>query len=363
MIDALVNVFEPTAVFLADVTVKATLFMGLVLFVVWLFGAQQAAKRSLLLSLCIVGLLVIPIASLFMPSLRFSFSSVENNSASVKPIVLSELPAVKPVSEPQAKRAISQPLPQMHELKEDYVSVSPAQVVFAENVSADPIDWRAWGICAVVAFYGIGMLVLFGRLINSLRLVRNFRRSLWPCEDGVLQDRLLALMQQLGIQRSVTLAVSDQIGSPTQIGLFKPIVVLPVHLINASGLSESILVHELVHVKRWDCLYRLLAMVAGTVYWFNPVFHRVNYLLSESQELVCDDWTVDTVGSSEVYAHALLNVATQMQTRPAIAMGMDMARAAQVVGRVDRIITLCGVYRKRQPVITTSCDNQCKGYV
>ena len=68
-------VLESIAIFLLDATIKTTLFMGLVLFAVWLLGTRQAAKRSLLLNWCLVGVLVIPIASLCMPSLRFQFDS------------------------------------------------------------------------------------------------------------------------------------------------------------------------------------------------------------------------------------------------------------------------------------------------
>ena len=66
-------VLDPIAIFLLDATIKTSLFMGLVLLAVWLLGTRQAAKRSLLLNWCLVGVLVIPIASLCMPSLRFQF--------------------------------------------------------------------------------------------------------------------------------------------------------------------------------------------------------------------------------------------------------------------------------------------------
>ena len=72
----------------------------------------------------------------------------------------------------------------------------------------------------------------------------------------------------------------------------------------------------------------------------NPLFHRVKHLLFEVQEQACDDWTVTTTGNSESYADTLLNVATQLQPRPAMALGMDMARTTQVMERVNRIITL-----------------------
>ena len=92
-------------------------------------------------------------------------------------------------------------------------------------------------------------------------MICKFRRSLLSCEDEQLWNDLQVLKNQLGIRRSVALSVSDKIGSPTQIGLLNPVVVLPTLMVKSRDQLESILIHELIHVKRWDCLYRLLAMV------------------------------------------------------------------------------------------------------
>ena len=99
MIDTLVNVLDPIAIFLLDTTIKTTLFMGLVLLAVWLLSTRQAAKRSLLLNWCLVGVLVIPIASLCMPSLRFQFDSPPPPSEpaipTAQPVVAPEKPLAK----------------------------------------------------------------------------------------------------------------------------------------------------------------------------------------------------------------------------------------------------------------------------
>ena len=237
------------------------------------------------------------------------------------------------------------------ELSQNFVSPSPAQIVFTKNAETQSFNWTdyildkitsAHALYAVIAVYAIGVLILLIRLIYCLMQVCKFRQSLLPCEDEQLQDDLQVLRKQLGIRRSVALSISDKISSPTQVGLLNPVVVLPTHIVKSRNQLESILVHELIHIKRWDCLYRLLAMVGLAFYWFNPLFHRVKHLLFEVQEQACDDWTVTTTGNSESYVDTLLNVATQLRSRPAIALGMDMARPTQVMARVNRIITLGG---------------------
>ena len=344
MIDTLITALEPIAIFLLDATVKTTLFMGLVLFTVWLLGTRQAAKRSLLLSWCLVGVLVIPIASLCMPSLRFQFDSppLEPAVPPAERVVAPDTPLAKPIPALKQQTVSAKALSQDVEFSQDFISPSPAQIVFAKNASTKPIDWTPYILCGVMAIYAVGVLIFLIRIPYSLMQVRTFRRSLLPCEDEQLWNGLQVLKNQLGIWRSVALSVSDKISSPTQVGLLKPVIVLPSLMVKSRDQLESILIHELIHVKRWDCLYRLLAMVGMAFYWFNPLFHRVKHLLFEVQEQACDDWTVTTTGNSESYADTLLNVATQLQPRPAMALGMDMARKAQVMERVNRIITLGG---------------------
>ncbi len=348
-------VLESIAIFLLDATIKTTLFMGLVLFAVWLLDTRQATKRSLLLNWCLVGVLVIPIASLCMPSLRFQFDSPPFPSEPAVPpaerVVAPDTPLTKSPPVLKQQKVSTKALSQDIEFSQDFASPSPAQIVFAQNASTKSIDWTtyilnkitsAYALYGVMAIYAIGLLVLLIRVIYCLIMVYKFRQSLMPCEGEQLQNNLQVLKNQLGIRRSVALAVSDQIGSPTQVGLLKPVVVLPSPMVESRDQLESILIHELIHVKRWDCLYRLLAMVGLAFYWFNPLYHRVKHLLFEVQEQACDDWTVTATGNSESYADTLLNVATQLRPRPAIALGMDMARTTQVMARVNRIITLGG---------------------
>ncbi len=353
MIDT--SMLDPIAIFLLDATIKTSLFMGIVLFAVWILGTRQAAKRSLLLNWCLIGVLIIPIASLCLPSLRLQFDSLlpstEPTLPSVQPVVAPDTPLVKSTPALTQQRMSDKALPENSDLSQDFVSPSPAQIVFGKNAKTESVNWAAYilnkitsvyALHAVMAVYTIGVLILLIRIIYSLITVCTFRRSLLSCEDEQLQNDLQILKNQLGIRRSVALAVSDQIGSPTQVGLLKPVIVLPTPMIKSHEQLESILIHELIHVKRWDCLYRLLAMIGMAFYWFNPLFHRVKYLLFEVQEQACDDWTVTTTGNSESYADTLLNVAIQLQPRPTMALGMDMARTTQVMERVNRIITLGG---------------------
>lgn len=239
-------VLESIATFLLDATIKTTLFMGLVLLAVWILDTRQAAKRNLLLNWCLVGVLVIPIASLCMPSLRFQFDSPPFPSEPAVPsaerVVAPDAPLAKSSPVLKQQRVYAKDLSQDIELSQNFASPPHAQIIFAKNAETKSVSWTtyilnkitsAYALYGVIAVYAIGVLVLLIRVIYCLIMVWEFRRSLLSCDDSQLQNDLQVLKKQLGIRRPIALAVSDQIGSPTQVGLLKPIVVLPAPMVES----------------------------------------------------------------------------------------------------------------------------------
>jgi hypothetical protein len=72
---------------------------------------------------------------------------------------------------------------------------------------------------------------------------------------------------------------------------------------------EGLIVHELAHVKRRDHWVGWLELVAGCLWWWNPLFWIVRHELREHAELACDAWVVGTLPDGRRdYAAALLTV-------------------------------------------------------
>ncbi len=73
------------------------------------------------------------------------------------------------------------------------------------------------------------------------------------------------------------------------IGLFRPMVILPEHLITSSGRAalDPVLAHEPVHVKRWDDMAICFQELVRIVYFFHPLVWQkayVFYLLSGARQ-------------------------------------------------------------------------------
>ena len=52
---------------------------------------------------------------------------------------------------------------------------------------------------------------------------------------------------------------------------------------------EAVLLHELAHVRRRDCLTQLMAEVAVALHWVNPLAWVAAHRLRVEREHACDD--------------------------------------------------------------------------
>lgn len=100
--------------------------------------------------------------------------------------------------------------------------------------------------------------------------------------------------------------VSERIKTPAVYGILKPKIILPVSY--NESYSGLIIMHEEMHIRRKDNLWRILAFMIALVYWFNPfVWLFLKEFLSDV-ELSCDEKLVTIIGEErkKEYAQLLL---------------------------------------------------------
>jgi|GEM_PF-1780068 len=138
-------------------------------------------------------------------------------------------------------------------------------------------------IVGVLAF-----LVLFAkRYLYYRRIVRN--------ATDVNQARFVTLLnkwhKRYAIRQKVRLVTSEHCLSPFTMGLFRPVVYLPKKLLDAASPAtlESIIAHELTHIKNLDDLWIKLQNLIQIFYFFHPVVWLTTSRLNEVRERICDD--------------------------------------------------------------------------
>jgi carboxyl-terminal processing protease len=131
--------------------------------------------------------------------------------------------------------------------------------------------------------------------------------------------------------------------------LQRPVILLPecAHAWSAARL-RLVLVHELGHVERWDCLVQVVAHLARGFYWFHPLAWLAVRQLRMEQEQACDDLVLGSGASAPDYAEHLLAVTAGDGGRSWIGpVALGMGRAEKIR---SRLIRLLDARRNHRPV-------------
>src|SRR5262249_30144951 len=93
----------------------------------------------------------------------------------------------------------------------------------------------------------------------------------------------------------------------------------------SSEWRRVVLLHELAHIKRRDCLTQMLAHLACALYWFNPLVWFAARQLRIERELACDDCVLEVGTWASDYANYLVEIAKPLEgfdPVPLVTVGM-----------------------------------------
>ncbi len=102
---------------------------------------------------------------------------------------------------------------------------------------------------------------------------------------------------------------------------------------------QAVLLHELVHVARFDWPARMIARITRAAYWFNPLAWWAVRRLDLEQELACDEEVLALGTGASDYACHLLGIARHALPTPAPAIpALGMARTTHLEERIMTIL-------------------------
>ena len=207
------------------------------------------------------------------------------------------------------------------------VAPEPA-VVVTEPAPAAPRKSRiAVPGSIVVAIALIWILVACARgalLVLDVRALAAIRRNarLWSKADGY------------------PILLSDRVEVPLAAGFLRAAVILPASLVERlpADAVQTIVIHEVAHLRRYDVWTNALARIAQVLVALNPVAWFVMRRLSLEREIACDDWVVARTGTGDAFARALATLAGSARPRMPLAAPSALGSRHSVVVRIERLL-------------------------
>ena len=168
----------------------------------------------------------------------------------------------------------------------------PTRELFVQQMPSVSIWFIIWcvGMTLCVAFFVISYLHWYFRFQTAM-VVRNKYVAQW--------------LKAHKLNRPLCIKQSGKIEAPLTYGIFHPVIVMPENTNwDNEKQMEYMLLHEYVHVCRFDTVIKLICALALCVHWFNPLVWVMYILFNGDIELSCDESVVHKLGLAEKSSYA-----------------------------------------------------------
>lgn len=165
--------------------------------------------------------------------------------------------------------------------------------------------WFGGHYVKIVWAIGCGCCLLFYAFVY-IRCRMHFLTSV--CVKNAFVDEWL---QQHYTRRKIQVRQSDFAKTPLTYGLFHPVILIPEFAckVNTKQL-EYLLMHEWIHIRRFDIVTKFVLTGALAIHWFNPMVWVMHHLCSRDLELACDETVIRMLGEDQRsdYARMLIHM-------------------------------------------------------
>lgn len=203
----------------------------------------------------------------------------------------------------------------------------------AEDLLAETLPYVIW-------FWLFGVLFFSFRFCGGIRQVSRLRKGRVNSIGEEWQVKFNKLCEKTGVRRTVKFLQSELVKTPMVIGWIKPLVIVPSSvLLNLNPRElETIIAHELVHIRRHDYLVNILQSFVEIVLFFHPLTWWISAQIRRERENVCDDEVLKIFSSeSLLYASALANL-EDFRGKSLTPLNIVAANGGNLMMRIQRII-------------------------
>lgn len=341
------GLFDRLAPAMLSIAVRSVVILGVAACAALAMRRASAAARYWVWLLGFVGVLLLPILSAALPAWRVlpnvrARQTVEMRqtmppAAPPAPILaehdlVQQQPAAPRMKEtpagPQSAAIVAPPALQLN-------LPAPAKSAVTSGSAQWHLRWTAWLVLGWLA----GSLLVLGHTLLGYLSLWSLRRRCAHVSEGALCDLLNRLCREFGVRRPVELLSSPQRTMPMTWGVLRPRLLLPEQAAQwPADQQKAVLLHELGHVKRWDCLTQLLVQLACAIYWFNPIAWFDNRRTQVERERACDDLVLNFGAEASSYARHLLRSVSSAPTLRFVGAAVAMARPSTLEERLRAIL-------------------------
>ena len=270
--------------------------VGILLIAKWVFRNNLSSRMQYNLWLLLLGLLAVP----FIPFRLVSF-----------PQISSWLRSVRNYSASHADVGAN------NVMDTGLSGTTNWMNNFALSVNKDTPSVTGY---ILLGIWIVGMLAMMILIIKSSLRLRTIKRSALSLQNPEVRRLYNKCLNEMKIARNIPVYSTAFLKSPIIVGLLKPCIYLPIHLISDYHESDMryMLLHELQHYRHKDALANYLMNFVGVLYWFNPFVWFALREMRNDREIACDTSVLKMLEADdyEDYGNTLINFVEKVSSSP-----------------------------------------------
>ena len=192
--------------------------------------------------------------------------------------------------------------------------------------------------------YLFGVIAMLARLGLGVAKGRKCRNVATILDDPTIHQRIAERCQIWSMRFVPVIACCQQVSVPVVVGVMRPMILIPPAILSGftTAQIESMLVHELAHIRRWDPLLHLIQRIAESMLFFHPAVWYVSRRMNIEREIACDDFVTAAGWAPQEYAATLLALADRCMhgnsERKATLLAASGDRPSQFKLRILRLL-------------------------
>ena len=119
-------------------------------------------------------------------------------------------------------------------------------------------------------------------------------------------------ISEFGLKRKVEIYINNNLKTPLTFGILRPKIIFQDHILADEKLLDHVLIHELMHIKKFHILLTHLVNIIACLYWYNPLLWLSLKYIDQDIEINCDKLVVqqlgDTIKNRKEYCMSMLKL-------------------------------------------------------
>jgi bla regulator protein blaR1 len=224
----------------------------------------------------------------------------------------------------------------MDEVSQPFTHMVVQQVNPIASISTHSL-WSLHLPLLVAAIWAAGCFVVVIAWLASWRRIWMVLRDSTPVTEAREWRALREVENASGISAQIQIVSTPSALGPAVYGIHRPVLIWPSNVSSRleDAQLQSIVAHELCHVRRRDNLTAALHMVVQAIFWFHPLVWWLGLRLEMERERACDEDVLAFTDQPYTYAESILKVCEYCVESPLPCIsgvtGADLQRRIQQI--------------------------------